>query len=275
MTRLSRAEFEHLAPAEPGKVRVNHDSGHCSGESLSLIIERKDDDSISAHCFRCGARGWIAPAGYYRQPRMGQVSGHHELVEHDGYMLPPDVSSNRAEWPVEPVQWLGKAGLLDTTRKPLWSQERATLYLPVEQEGISAYGPKLTGYVLRRFDPKSYLTLTSDKAAFWGLYRGEEGHSTVVLTEDVLSAWRVAELTDSISIMGTELKPQILSFLLTSGHRRAIIYLDADNPTVKAKARSIAQALSFLPEVHVLETGRDPKYEPKERLRELLGLTQP
>lgn len=275
MQKLRRAEFEHLAPTEPGVVRVNHDSGHCSGESQSLIITRRDDDSVSAFCFRCGAKGWIPPAGYYKQPRMGESSGHQELVEHEGYMLPPDVSSNRAEWPVEPVRWLGKAGLLETPRQPLWSFERDTLYLPVEQEGVSEFGPKLTGYVLRRFDPKSYLTLAADKAAFWGLYRGQEGHSTVVLTEDVLSAWRVAELTDSISIMGTELKPQILTHLLAAGYQRAIIYLDGDNAIVKGKTRSIAQALSFLPSVEIVETGTDPKNEPKERLRELLGLTQP
>ena len=272
--RLLRSEWEHLAPQNPGRVRVNHDSGHCSGESQSLLIEHKDDGSLSAHCFRCGARGWIPSPGYYKRPDLGSVSGHHsELAEHQGYLLPEDITESRTAWPKEVVAWVGKAGLLETPRELLWSQQRQSLYWPVEQEGLSAYGPKLAGYVIRRFDPKRYLTLTQDKAGFWGLYRGQERHQTVVLTEDVLSAWRVAELTDAVSLMGTELKPQILTYLLQAGYDRAVVYLDADNPVVRAKARKIASQLSFMP-VELLETGKDPKLEPKERLRKLLNLNE-
>lgn len=276
MIRLKRSDWEHLAPDSPGRLRASHDSELCQGDSQSLLIEHKDDGSLSAYCFRCGAKGFIPSPGYYRAPKE-QGSGHQvELTEHEGYLLPEDASKDVQSFPMEVRTWLGKAGLQDSERGFLWSPAKETLYWPVEQEGRSLYGPKLVGFVLRRFSPKRYLTLTKDPESFWGLYRASQGHveggGTLVLTEDVLSAWRVAELADSLALMGTELKSQALAFLVRAGYNRAIVFLDGDNPTVRMKARKIAQDLSFMPQVEVVETGKDPKLYSKDSLRELLQL---
>lgn len=153
-----------------------------------------------------------------------------------------------------------------------WSEDRETLYIPVEQE-TSAFGPKLVGYVLRRFQPKSYLTLTNDRAGFWGLYRASERHpggeGRVVLVEDVISALRSSEICDSLALCGTELRPGILSTLIHEGYKEAVVFLDGDNPTVKMKARKIAQRLSWM-KVRVVETGRDPKLYSTDELRKLI-----
>lgn len=174
------------------------------------------------------------------------------------------------------VEWLGKAGITLTQARDygiLWSDSRSTLYIPVKQEGFSVYGPIVTGYVLRAFDPKGYLTLSNDNDRFWGLLRASEGHpemkGTLVLVEDVLSGLRVQEICDTLILCGTELRPTALSAVIKEGYRKAIIFLDGDNPTVKMKARKIQKRLSWL-NPRIIETGLDPKLYPKSQLEKLI-----
>lgn len=267
--RIGRTEFEALAPARPGSIRTNHRSIHCSGDSKSLKVTRKADGSVDAHCFRCGAKGWIPPAGYYRPLDKQEEQEDQEI---DGYTLPADA---RARFPSVALEWLGKAGILPDRAKQLgmlWSEEKQTLYIPVTQD-TSAFGQKLTGFVLRGFQPKSYLTLTHASASFWGFVRGPsvdpDRHGTIVLVEDMLSGHRVAEVADCLVLCGTELKPQALAFLARERYNRAVVFLDGDNSIVKGKARKIARSLSWM-QVGVVETGTDPKRYSKQEIDNLI-----
>lgn len=146
------------------------------------------------------------------------------------------------------------------------------LYIPVQQE-IMALGPIAVGFVLRRFEPKRYLTLSKDKDRFWGLLRASERHpereGTVVLVEDMLSGLRCRAISDTMILLGTALKASALTFLLKERYKRAVIFLDADNPQVQINARKIAKKLSWM-KVVIVETGKDPKYYTKEQLEELI-----
>ena len=55
MARLNKEDYLEIGQGlECGqKVRVSHDTAECSGSSKSLLIERKEDGTISAYCFRC------------------------------------------------------------------------------------------------------------------------------------------------------------------------------------------------------------------------------
>lgn len=161
----------------------------------------------------------------------------------------------------------------------LWSEAERALYIPVHQYR-SAFGPVVAGYVKRSFDPKDYRTVRIRSGGLWGLYRGEGGREVqgtptdapLVLVEDVLSALRVAQAGwDAMALCGTELHAEAASFALTEGYQRAIIFLDGDNPTVKMKARKIANRLSGagLP-TSIIETGQDPKHYPNDQLRKML-----
>lgn len=290
--RIPRSEFEHLAPQQPGKLRIRADHGDCSGESQNLLIERTDY-GVSCWCFRCGGRGY-----YFLDPRYRPIARHGEGTERaftrseSGIVLPADAqpSSEDSPFPAQVQGWLSKkGGLLSPVIAHygfLWSNQEQALYIPVQQE-TSAFGPVLRGYIKRTFNPKGYKTLRTGQEALWGLYRGGVGRGvqgrgverlteapvaseSICLVEDVVSAIRVAQTgMDALAMCGTNLPAEAASFILTEGYKRAIVFLDGDNPTVQAKARTAANKLSWLP-TKIVETGSDPKTYPKQELREML-----
>lgn len=291
--RIPRSEFEHLAPQQPGKLRTQHISDNCligSGGSQSLLIERSDY-GVSCYCFRCGGRGF-----YYLDRRfIPRAEGHREPTDYSvttagGITLPGDCeAAAEASLTGDARRWLIKGGLLSpviTRYGFLWSPSEEALYIPVQQE-ISAFGPVEAGWVKRQFNPKTYRTLRKGQKALWGLYRGTPGRvvqgeggeslvephrasESVCLVEDVVSAIRVAETgMDALAMCGVHLPAEAASFILTEGYKRAIIFLDGDNPQVKGKAREAANRLSWMP-TRIVETGLDPKLYPLQELAKLL-----
>jgi hypothetical protein len=237
-----------------------------------MRVVRKPDGAIAADCYRCGATGYVPPAGHYRRPEARHTD---DVVEVDGYDMPADITDDARRWPAAAGAWLAKAGLgpEDVARDgAVWSDTKQALYLPVLQE-TSAFGQKLVGWVLRGFDPKSYLTLTDQPASLWGLRRGPAGRSgpggTLVLVEDVLSARRVADVADALALLSVDIKPTALGWVARERYKEAVVFLDGDNSQVKLAARRLAQQLSFIP-VRVVETGQDPKALPKAELDKLI-----
>lgn len=271
--RLPPSEWEHLAPSSAGSIRVNHRSDRCSGESDSMIVERRKDGSLSSHCFRCGGRGFIRGVAYYATPtKPTESTADGGGVVTAGAFVPADCHSEWSAFPAECRRWLTEAGIEEeivTAKEFLWSDSKQCLYIPVWQESKTTVGHKHVGYVQRFFNPKGYLTRTNDKDNFYGHYIKGASSSTIVVVEDVLSAIRCAEVCDSIALLGVAVKPPALTKLLTCGYKRAIIFLDGDNPQVKMAARAIAKRLFFLPTT-IIETGRDPKSYSLEELQELL-----
>lgn len=280
MKRILREDFEHLVPARVGKIRVNHASDECKGDSQSLLVERTPDGAASCFCFRCGGRGYFRFDRRYVPPAERHRHAHLSRVrDATGLDLPADLSLDLGR-PAR--EWLAKAGLpssVITEREFKWSENEQGLYIPVHKE-LSAFGPRLAGYIKRSFSPKDYRTLRIDAGGLWGLYRqggatpvqGVVPDGPLVLTEDVLSALRVAKYADAMALCGTELHPEAASLILTEGWKRAIVFLDGDNPTVKMKARKIASRLSWLVS-EVVETGKDPKNHTDDELLTLIGET--
>lgn len=163
-----------------------------------------------------------------------------------------------------------------TQREFLWSDQEQALYIPVHQD-TSAFGPVVVGWIKRGFDPKSYKTLRIAQKPLWGLYRHPGAtplpDRPLCLTEDVLSALRVSPIMDALACCGTELHSEAATFILTEGYSRAIIFLDADNPTVRMKAREMAKKLPI--PTSLVETGKDPKHYPEAELRTILGVDRP
>lgn len=269
--RLPQSEWEHLVPESIGSVRVNHRSDRCSGDSDSMIVERRKNGDLACHCFRCGGRGFVRGVTYYTPPKAPD-DPHVKGISVGTVTVPGDCHSEWKGWPIEVRRWLMEAGITESVligREWLWSDSKECLYIPVWQEDRTTTGHKVVGYVQRFFNPKSYLTRTNDKENFYGYYVHSATDDTIVLVEDVLSAIRCSEVCDALALLGVAIKPTAITKLLTSGYKRAIIFLDGDNPQVKMAARAIAKRLFFL-EVQIIETGRDPKHYSLEELKELL-----
>lgn len=272
--RLSRDEFVPFAP-DRGKVRVNHLSEYCTGDSASLIISRDDNAGISAHCFRCGARGYYSGTIHHQSAteRRNRFAGGSVVSPKWG---PP--SDATTALPKVAREWLAKAGLQSSVTEAegfLWGEEKSQLWIPVRQHCVTAFGPRLVGHVLRGFAPKSYLTRAMDRERFYGLYRclpedAQVGRSTdtIVLVEDVVSALRSSEICDTIALLGTSIPPAALSQMVKDGYKEAVVFLDGDNSIVKMQARKIAKSL---PIPHrIVETGQDPKSYSSQALRKLI-----
>lgn len=277
-TRLSPSEMSEIVNVNElrigERIRLNHSSHDCKGGSEAAILSR-NDDGYSFFCFRCGCRGFAGVAKYYTRPAprgegVARCSGMATAA-------PDDAHGEWRGWPGDVREWLTKAGMNDdrTSRYGIvWSDREESLWIPVRQYSRITTGFKHVGYVKRGFNPKSYLTKTHDKDEFYGYYvkdtEGvEDACETVVLVEDVISAIRVSEVIDCISIMGVHPKPATVSKVLTEKYKNAIVFLDGDNPTVRMKARQIGKRLPFV-NVRVVDIGKDPKHCTKHELEGLL-----
>lgn len=195
---------------------------------------------------------------------MGRLSGIDRVAAARPLVDNPD-------FPREGREWLAKSGftLADADgRGCVWSRREGALFLPVVREGQSAFGDALPGYMRRKWSPKSYNVMRLTEDPLWGLYRGPEGlpyqlggKRPVVIVEDVLSAWRISEVCDAIALCGTELHSTVISAVAQEGYTDVVVWLDADNPVVRMKARKIANRLNGLATTHMIETGKDPKHE--------------
>ena len=170
-----------------------------------------------------------------------------------------------ADYPALAQRWLLGGGFDSTLCSKygvVWSDRSDALFLPVLRNGETA------GYAMRKLSPKTYRSLTADFPRFFGWMK--DNTTNVVLVEDVLSCYRVHEAGfDSIALMGTEIKDSVIDAVREGRYGAAVIFLDADNPTVRMKARRIAKRLPFV-HTRVLETGKDPKRHTEEELKCLL-----
>lgn len=258
--RMTLEEFEHLAPAYVGSVRANHTSDTCSGGRDSMIVTRKSDGTVNAHCFRCGAWGLHLPSSYRRSVAeiRGGIGRCDEAASHRTVRGKPE-SGGAAGYRACPIvvrAWLAEAHITGEaeTRGFEWFDKDNHLYIPVLKSDV------LVGWARRSFNPKDYRpVMLVESSKFFAHYASTEA-GTVVLCEDVLSAYRCFRDTmhDSIALMGTEIKDSIIQTVMEKGYHTAIVFLDGDNPTVRMKARKIAKRLPFL-NTRIIEDGRDPK----------------
>jgi hypothetical protein len=276
---LRKEEFLPYAPDSRGTVRIAHNSDYCSGSSASMLIERRDDGNVSAHCFRCGSGGFHRQRPYYnpdetrRKLADGARGGDEEsnVVVIGGIELPPDAATQFRDFDVRAQRWLSRSGLLASALDNegfLWYGDKEELYIPVRQLG------DLKGFVKRSFKEGMvrYKTVTNWKPTFYGYYRETPSaarRGTLVLTEDTLSALRVAEVADSLSLLGTGLTNGMITRIVREGYKDVAIFLDADNSIVRKASRDIAKKLPHV-RARMIETGQDPKYYSRDQLRSLI-----
>lgn len=281
MTKLWMApsEWEHLVPKSVGKDRANHIADYCSGGSKSMIVERKSNGDISAHCFRCGGVGFVPAVRHYSHPAAASAAVPSSTRTSAWNSYPPDATGEWGRFSPEARRWLVEGGVtsvISDARGVQWSDSTGKLYLPVTQGSRITTGHKNVGWVERGFSPKSYYTRVIDKENFYGYYPqvdAEVGVGNIcVLVEDVISGWRCSEVVDTFSIMGVHPSPALIGRVLKERYREAVVFLDGDNPTVRMKAREIGKRLPFV-RTRIVETGQDPKSYSREELARLLLTT--
>lgn len=255
--RLKLEEWTHLIPSSIGKVRANHVGPHCEGGRDSMIVERKEDGTANAYCFRCGASGYYSPTRYFKPPAKAHAPSDGSTTRyHDG--VPADASREWAAFPRETREWLLRGGVdsaIATSRGVLWSESREKLYIPVGD-----------GWVVRGFSPKFYRVLGGIK---FGHQHSSVINNRCVIVEDTLSMWKCSQVIDSIALLGSKMKWEVVSKILEEKYELVYIWLDNDNTQVKMGARKIVKQLPFV-ETKVINTDKDPKYYSIEQIKEYL-----
>lgn len=258
MTWLSYDEFLEQAPEEPGSIRINHDSSGCSGNSNSLKIERKDDGSVSAYCFRCGKRGFHTPEFSSIQKARDRIKRGEKSDNKDsrGYKRPYDTDIKTSNWPTYAIKWLKQWGV---TNNEILKYE----------VGYSSYFDRLIftirwdseyhGYASRACNPtdtKPKWLVFSDSTPFYTRSEEEEQAGTLVLVEDIISAIRVARYTDSLALLTTTIATNTLAAI--ASYDKFIVWLDDDNRQVKLNQLRLARRLGMFGSVKVIHH-TDPK----------------
>ena len=244
---LSKDDYLALAPEEAGTVRVNHDSGLCSGSSKSLKITRTDDDRVIAKCYRCGLFGSYAG-------RLSEYGSYAKRVSSTTLtiprklLLPKDFSSDISAMPVTVRAKLNSYSITnrEITEYGLgWSKQWNRFIFPVYRDH------DMVGFQARWYDgddqPK-YITRYKDDGDLW-VYLPSRSKTPIdgcVVVEDMFSGIRCAEFTDACVLFGVDMGAKCLDHVATVHKKKVLVFLDDDNPTVKRKAVAIRDSLTMV-----------------------------
>lgn len=268
---LDKDDYVPYAPESTGKVRINHNSYDCSGESNSLVIERNTDGTISAKCFRCGRYGRYSESFYSNSAAKKEAVHAASRTRHSYVTLPSDGSTELSEWRDSRARIrILRYGLTAKEIKDngiVYSDKLRGIVFPCSDSS------GMVGYQVRTFDEElpKYYTKTIDPDRMVWYRRNTSNSNACVLVEDVLSGIKTSRHLSTACLLGTELNAGTLARILEEGHREFIIYLDDDNPIVRAKQRVLKNKLELYGTVRIIHNrGVDPKELSNKELVEIL-----
>lgn len=269
--KLDPQEWLPIAQKLPanGRTRAPH---HC-GEGSPLLITREHDKS-TAYCFRCGGTGFHREHESLaeRLERMKNEAAADETARASAELPEPRVYDTK-EWPLDDKVWFFKMGLSLSMIGELglyWCPALGRVVLPITE------GDQLVFWQARsqKRTPKWIAPMVAKDGltARYGVGRGD----LIVLTEDALSAYKVGQVTESWSLLGTKLHPSVLRELVQSG-KRVATWLDNDtgrangsNPGQEAAARIGARLRAFGLDYRNITSERDPKYYNADEIRRMM-----
>lgn len=247
----------------PGRsLRVSH----CNPSDKSAVTSA-GEHGWSLYCFRCGGTVEFEPYPELSlQDKLNKLNQARQADEYHEYAttLPQPVEFSLSKWPITHRVWLHKAGLTNDDIAMLgiyYNSKTDRVVLPVMR------GERVVYWQARGFDTSraKYInpSIADPPAAKFG-----EG-SSIVLTEDYLSAFRVGQHTEAWALLGTALKPGVLSELLP--YQGTIkIWLDPDFAG-QSKGRDAARLLrTYGKSVVMLHSDRDPKLLSSSEIKDIL-----
>lgn len=261
---LERSSWEqHTANLDPGqRVRVQHNCGPGS----PLLVNRVDG-GYRAYCFRCDDSGFIAAEPEPIAVRLARLAAGRaaDLGASAVPALPSPRVYDLSGWPAPARLWFYKAGLGAHDIGKLgayYHPPTNRVVLPVlTRTGACVF------WVARAIDPHQlpkYLAPDVPKR----LARPAWGFRTtgpIVLTEDMLSAYKVARVAEAWCLLGVKANDSVVADLLKA-RRPVAVWLDPDwqypdgkRPGRIAAGKLISQLRSYGLKVHDIVSRADPK----------------
>lgn len=261
-----RTWLEHAKALEIGRSdRVDHDCG--SGRTLK--VDHKET-GWGAWCHRCNDKGWVPHPEESLAQRLARLTAVRavEAEVARSVALPTPIEPDASLWPLEARLWLYKIGMSnDDIRNAgyYFCSRLERVVLPVFEKSQVVYWQARNINVA---DGRAkYLNPLVDKSAIFARYgKGKE----IVLTEDILSAWKVGRITSAWSILGTSLSQSQCAKLLQ--HEKPVrIWLDPDGPGRKAASKIFKQLNAYGVDARVIRSDTDPKLLTRDEIRRRLN----
>lgn len=240
--------------------RVPHDCG----DGRVMLVENKPE-GWSAWCHRCSDKGWHpkpTPSLAERLTALKTATSADEKAAAD--VRPPmPAEFDPVQWPMVARVWLYKAGLSNERIAKLgfyWNPDMRRVVMPV----LSDQG-KLVYWQARGFDDRpKYINPPVDKP----LYKQGTG-PLLVLTEDILSAARVGEVTVAWSILGTSADDRIITDIVATG-LPVRVWLDPDKAGLKGRRKLVPKLRAYGVDAVSIKTALDPKFYSNEEISKFL-----
>jgi DNA primase len=239
---------------EGGRGRINH----TCGEGRTLLIKH-ERDRWSSYCFRCDEPGIEQKPTESWQERLERLTREQgmDAALRRSVALPGPPEFDVQQWPAAARVWLYKAGIGRPEIEELgayWHRPTGRLVLPIFEGEQLIYWQARDVSWTRASKRAKYVNPDVDKQRLVAKYgRG----NPLVLTEDVLSAFRVGQVTEAWSLLGTSLSDPVAASIKTS--RPVRVWLDPD-PAGRKAARTITQQLrSQGLDAQRIEARADPK----------------
>lgn len=252
---LDRSSWEGYVTSVP-RLGQSIRTGHDCGEGRVLKVAH-GDEGYTAWCFRCNDKGFIphaAPSLSERLARLNQQRRADAAAGSDTALPEPREPDPQA-WPDAARVWLYKAGFSNDDIISIgayWCPAIGRVVLPVVQDGRPVF------WLARSIDGRQpkYLAPIADRSRIVAKYGSGP---VVVITEDILSAFRVARVTEAWSALGTSLPVPILNQLIEQ-RRPVVLMLDPDAGGDKGTIRMLRPLRNAGVAVYAARPHRDPKY---------------
>ena len=245
------------------RVRIGHDCG--PGD---VLIVSRDEQGIRAYCHRCHESGRIKDEVSLatRLARLAEARSADAAARMAAEPPLPAVYDVR-KWPRDARLWLYKAGFSNDDIEALgfyWHERMQRVILPVYKDGAPVY------WQARSFTPGLPKALNADVPKHGLVAKYGTPAGCIALTEDILSAAKVAKVTEAWALLGTSLDDPTALALAQRG-LPVLLMLDSD-AAGRRGAAAAAKKLSLLGvQTRQVYFGHDPKLEFIEGIRECIS----
>lgn len=258
-------------PSNPGTVNVHHCKEGRGNDKMYVTLQ-PDNNTILVYCHHCHGKGRFNKRG---RKHTGGAHAHRIMsYPKETVAFPSAATWETKVWHRDATHWICQYGLTDDELKDnyiAYDPSRHALLLPVVSTAGEVEVIQYRNLNHKKDGKPKYLTEAKRGGQSW--FRSRGVGDPLVLTEDMLSAIKVARVTSSIALLGTSLRHDLLNHLTTNDtHGTIVVWLDDDNPQVRANQYEIAKQLELTHEVAVIHGQRQPKELTTTAITEVLSV---
>lgn len=199
--------------------------GHVCGEGSCMVVEHTAD-GWRAYCHRCADHGFVPHARESLEQKMLKLQAAQEAEQwaRINPELPRPMNTAPNTWPLPARVWFYKAGFTNediATLGAYWNERMQRVVIPVRVAGQVVFWQARNPFSDGR--PK-YISPSVDRQDI--VCEFGDG-PCLILTEDILSAYKVGKISQAWSLLGVKVPDKILARLVQQS-KPIKVWLDPD-----------------------------------------------